>query len=203
MFRPALIISSVALMAALAGCVSLPEGEPPAPRFEIDDITPPPGPQVDFSLSVEDPLASRAIDSMEIAWVADGRRIEYYAGGEWADRAPRLLQRSFQNSGRILAVAGRDDQPSADFFLHTDVRSFSARREDDGLAAVIEIYARLTDLRRRTYAARLFEARAPLRADTAAETARGLNDAAGELFDEIINWALDEGAAEAAGDEDA
>ena len=106
-----------------SGCVSLlPETAPPKPRYHISAIEAPKleGPSVDWSLVVEDPRTTRIYDSVRIAVSTAPGKIEYFAGGEWADRAPRLFQtaivQTFEDSGRILAVGDRAALPSATLF---------------------------------------------------------------------------------------
>ena len=192
----------------LGGCVSLlPEADPPAPRYGVGDVEPGDleaggvgsGAPVVWSLSIEDPLSTRAIDTAKIAFVRNSEQYEYYAGGEWVDRAPRLLHRalvrSFENSGRILAVGGRDTQPMSDFVLQTDIRAFEADETGDARAAVADIYARLTNPRGRVFAARRFRERVPVDRDSAGSAAEALNDAATTLFAQIVDWSIAEGEA--------
>ena len=79
---------------ALAACVNvLPKAPPPSPRFLISAVESAAreGPQIDWTLVIEDPQASRVYDTTKIALAQEQGRIEFYANGEWADRAPRLL----------------------------------------------------------------------------------------------------------------
>ncbi|MEZ5917788.1 MAG: ABC-type transport auxiliary lipoprotein family protein [Parvularculaceae bacterium] len=77
-----------------------------------------------WSLSIEEPMATRAYDTANIALSRGPAQIEYYAGGEWADRAPRLfgaaLVRSFENAGAIRTSARSLRCLLGDFALQTD-----------------------------------------------------------------------------------
>lgn len=187
-----------ALAFCLGACVSvLPEADPAAARYGIEavgsDALSGDGAPAGWSLAIEDPVATRAIDVSKIALVKSGSEYAYYAGGEWSDRAPRLVQlalvRSFQNSGRIVAVGGRTSQPIADFGLQLDVRSFEADATG-ALSAHVAIYARLTDVRGEVYGARLFEARRPVARDNPAAVASALNEVMTELTPQIVDWAI-------------
>ncbi|MEO1015966.1 MAG: ABC-type transport auxiliary lipoprotein family protein [Pseudomonadota bacterium] len=213
MIRLRCALASVAALAASQGCVSvLPDADPAAPRYGVsaipaDAFTSVSEESVDWSLSVGDPLSTRAIDTANIALVSGRAQYEYYPDGEWVDRAPRLvhsaLVRSFENSGRIVAVGGRDSQPISDYLLQIDLRDFEADLRSGDLVARASIYARLTNIRGRIFAAQLFEAERPVRVDEAGAVAEALDAAAGELLPRIVDWALaaGEAAAETEGSE--
>ncbi|MGF1544856.1 MAG: ABC-type transport auxiliary lipoprotein family protein [Parvularculaceae bacterium] len=211
MSRRARLIAAI-LAAPLAGCVSvLPEADPPAPRFALtpvagaaeyaglgDSLA---GGHVGWALVIDDPVASRAIDTTKIALKDEPEQYRYFSGGEWTDRTPRLVElalvRSFENSGRILGVGGRANIAAADLVLQTDVRAFEAQVAGRGRApdAVVEIYARLTDLRGETLAARLFSARVAAGSDEASDVASAINAAAGQTITEIVDWTFESGSA--------
>ncbi len=207
MIRLRNILAGAMALAAVQGCVSvLPDADPAAPRYGVsfapaDAFPPVAGAGVDWSLSVADPLSTRAIDTANIALLADRAQYEYYPDGEWVDRAPRLvhtaLVRSFENSGRIVAVGGRDSQPVSDYVLQIDVRDFEADMRSGDLIARAAIYARLTNVRGRIFAAELFEAQRGVGEDKAGAVAGALDAAAGELMPRIVDWAVTAGEAAA------
>ena len=186
---------------SLSACVSvLPDAPPASPRYGLSYIDPEARLSATgaFTLAVDDPLATRAIDSAKIAYVNDAEQYRYYAGAEWADRAPRLfmaaLVRSFQNVDGLIGVGSRSSQPISDYILQTDLRAFEARQNGDGAMAHVDIYARVTDVRGRAFGARLFSVERPvssrLEGGEGGAAALALNDAAGELLDEIVDWSL-------------
>ena len=126
-----------------------------------------------------------------------GELYEYYADGQWVDRAPRLVHaatvRSFQNSGRILAVGSRTSQPFVNFILQTDIRSFEADATSGALLARAEIFAQLTDRRGRILAAKLFEVKTPLKSDNADQVTSALNRSMGQLLPDLVDWTLEQG----------
>ncbi|MEL6371876.1 MAG: ABC-type transport auxiliary lipoprotein family protein [Pseudomonadota bacterium] len=191
----AVLVSCVAM--SLAACVSvLPEAAPAAPRFGVNDIEPtsPVKAPVTWRLSIDDPLATRAIDSTKIALTKNGHQFQYYSGGEWADRAPRLFQaaliRSFQNTDGIVGVGSRSTQPIADYILQTDLRAFEAKSASGELQAVVEIYARVTNIRGKTFSAKRFRQERSIGSDTAVNVAGALNGASGEIIEEMIDWSI-------------
>jgi cholesterol transport system auxiliary component len=182
-----------------SGCVSLlPETSPPKPRYHISAVSADAlaGASVEWSLVVEDPRTTRVYDTTRIAVSAAPGKIQYFAGGEWADRAPRLFQtalvQSLEDSGRIITVGDRSAIPIADYVLQTDLRSIQLEIRG-GRAASVSIYARLTDGKGKIYAAQLFEMSAPATSDRADDVLAAFNSAFASAIAGIVNWAIEEG----------
>lgn len=197
MMRNMLLAGAAGL--ALAGCVSaLPDAPPPAPRYLIDSVSFPETGEAPaaWSLIVDDPLATRVNDTTKIALVRDPGRVEFYANGEWADRAPRLVQtaliRSFENTGRILAVGDRITQPRGDFVLQTDIRAMYAVYEGRDPAAMFSVYARILNGRGRVVAARLFEQKTPAGKDKVSDVAAAFDEAVGAVLADVVAWTFEE-----------
>ena len=192
------------ILAALAGimisgCVSvLPDAEPASARYFISDIQPPSSGLTEavWSLSIEDPSATRAFDTTKIAVSQAPGKVEYYSGGEWSDRAPRLigaaLIRSFENTGQILAVGSRVTQPRADFVLQADVRDLHVVKTDNGKAVKTAIYVRLTDGRSNVFAAKLFARSADIPVETTNLVAAQIDNNLASIMADIISWTFDE-----------
>src|SRR3990167_3831132 len=113
---------------ALSSCISvLPDAPPASARYLVTDVsvTESRAP-VAWTLGVEEPDATLAFNTAKIALSREPARIEYYAGGEWVDRAPRLLGaalvRSFENTGVVKGVGSRVTLPISTFALQTDIR---------------------------------------------------------------------------------
>jgi cholesterol transport system auxiliary component len=186
------------LVFVASGCVSvLPKASPPPARFEISDVaTADAGAPVVWTLGVEEPLATRAIDTTKIALMRAPGAVEYFAGAEWSDRAPRLfgvaLVRSFENSGRISGVGSRVTLPVSDYVLQTDVRALIADMSGDGVTARTAIYAKLTNGRSKIYAAKLFSAERAIADDEGDDAAAALNQNLSALIAEIRDFAFAE-----------
>ena len=196
------IVSSLTASLALAlsaGCVSvLPEATPASARYTISPVTfnDAAVSSVDWSLAVEDPSATRAYDTVKIAITRAPGQIEYYAGGEWADRSPRLIRtalvRSFENTNRILGVGDTISLPGAQFILQTDIRSLHVNYNKDAPSADVVIFARLTDRRGRILSSRLFEQSQQLQSDTTTQAGRAFDRALGMVIGDIVDWSLEE-----------
>lgn len=195
MMRALFLLASI----ALAGCVNvLPQARPAAPRYLIEPVKQAAtGEAVTWSLAVDDPLATRAYDSPKIAAMREPGRLEFLGNGEWADRAPRLLQtaiiRSFENSGRILGVGDRTTLVSPTYILQTDIRNLEADYLSGAPQARIAVFARLVNGRGKVVAAKLFERRADAEGVTPADLARAFDAAAGRVIGEVLAWTFEEG----------
>lgn len=197
------MIACAAAFVGLSGCVSLlPDTSPPAPRYSLAAAQAPQeaGAPVAWRLIVEDPTAPRALDTTDIALTRAPLRYEYYAHGEWVDRAGRLLgsaiTRTFENDPRILAVSDRSTQAGGDFALSVDMRNFEAVYANGaGVPSVkIAFYAKLVRLRGgRIVAARLFEVDAPAADDSLSAVAAAFAQASRKVLGEAREWTLSEG----------
>jgi len=197
-----------AIAAALlaSSCISvLPKGRAPAARYEIADVKADlaaPAP-VSWTLAVDEPDATLAFNTAKIALSRAPSQIEYYAGGEWVDRAPRLfgaaLIRSFENTGRIVGVGSRQTLPSSTYVLQTDIRKFVIDHNGGALSANVSVFARLVTKRGKIAASRLFRASEEVSSDTANASAEAIGRAAIRVEDEIVHWTFEESSkAEAA-----
>ena len=192
------LVSLIFVAISSSACVSvLPDAAPPAARYLISDVeAASSGAPVEWSLSVEDPNATQALDTTKIAISNAPGRIEYYADGEWSDRAPRLigaaLVRSFENNGRVLAVGNPVSLPSTDYVLQTDVRKLFVRTNENEAVVVSQIFARITNGRSTVYAAKLFTMESPLDQSDASAAAGKLNTDVGRLIGEIVDWTIAE-----------
>lgn len=195
-------IMTIACSFVAAGCVGgLLETSPPKPRYMVGfvDAGAVAGESVDWSLIVENPGASRAYDTTKIAVSRSPGRIEYFGGGEWASRAPVVLQmamiQAFEDSGRILAVGNRADIGLADLALQTDIRRLDLDVAGGGRTARIDIYVRLTNGRSQVFAAKGFSASSSARSDSGDDVAAAFDASMQTVVGDIVNWAFAEGSA--------
>lgn len=194
-------VTAIAAALLLSSCVSvLPEAPPPSARYLISDVaTMDAAPAaVAWTLGVEDPDATLAYNTAKIALSREPARIEYYSGGEWVDRAPRLLGtalvRSFENTGAIKGVGSRITLPSSTFALQTDIRTLGVKQSGGAASADIVIFARLTNGRTVIHASKLFMASTPVSADNAGAAAAALNAGLENVQRDIVAWTFSEAA---------
>ncbi|MFZ5617071.1 MAG: ABC-type transport auxiliary lipoprotein family protein [Pseudomonadota bacterium] len=194
-FRAGLL--AVALV--LSACVSvLPEAPPPSARYQVTDAAFEGGERagVRWTLGVEEPEATLAFNTSKIALSREPARVEYYAGGEWVDRAPRLfgaaLLRSFENTGAIRGVGTRVTLPASAFVLQTDIRKLTITHRNGTRSADVAIFARLTNGRSVVHASKLFIASSPVSADNAGAAAIALNAGLEAIQRELVEWTIAE-----------
>lgn len=186
------------LAAALSACVSvLPDAAPPSARFTVSDITvETAAAPAAWTLGVEEPDATLAYNSAKIAISRAPGRIEYYAGGEWVDRAPRLfgvaLVRSFENTGAIKGVGSRLTLPVSDYVLQADIRRLGVTHGGGEKQAEVAVFARLTNGRSVIHSSKLFASTQPVAADTPAAAAAALDAGLSAVQREIVAWTLEE-----------
>ncbi len=183
---------------ALSGCVSvLPDAAPASARYIVSDVVvESSAAPVPWTLGVEEPDATLAYNTAKIALTRGPGRIEYYSGGEWVDRAPRLfgvaLVRSFENTGAIRGVGSRLTLPVSTFVLQTDVRRLGVVHGGAEKRAEIAIFARLTNGRSAIHASKLFAASEAVASDNAAAAAAALDIGLSAVQREIVAWTLEE-----------
>lgn len=183
----------------LSACVSvLPKAAPASARYQVTDVTIVGAERAPalWTLGVEEPDATLAFNTAKIALSREPARIEYYAGGEWVDRAPRLfgaaLVRSFENTGAIRGVGSRVTLPVSTFVLQTDIRSLMITHRGKEMSADVAIFARLTNGRSIVYASKLFTASEPVAADNAGAAAAALNARLESIQSELVEWSIAE-----------
>ena len=198
-------ILSLAAAISLSACVSvLPDAPPASVRYQVTDVTPDVADRapVAWTLGVEEPDATLAYNTARIALSRAPARIEYYAGGEWVDRAPRLfgaaLVRSFENTGAIRGVGSRVTLPVSTFVLQTDIRKLAISHQEGSKTAEIAVFARLTNGRSAVHASRLFTASQSVGADNAGAAAAALNAGLERIQRELVAWTIQEAGAAAA-----
>jgi cholesterol transport system auxiliary component len=155
------------------------------------------GPKVDFSLAIGTTIDSQHLDSARIALILADGSIDYYANSEWTDHLPVLVQNAlveaFEESGRIDAVASDTAGFHADYFLEAEIRDFQAHYSvPDGIPTVrVRIEAKLAPTRGREIMSGLNSVHEiTASANSVPEVVRAFDTALGQVYSEIVNWAL-------------
>jgi cholesterol transport system auxiliary component len=182
----------------LGGCARLLLGGKAAPPSEYR-LTPAvelPAklPMVDWVLTVAEPTAEGAIESVRIAVLAHGR-IDRLADVVWTDRPTKMLQfaivQTLQGSGRLKAVGtDRDDLPGR-YQLQSTLDAFQLEPEGDGYAAVVMLHARLLRLPGREVAGSQMFTRGVRAAGASNDAAVAAFDAAvSGVLEDLVPWTL-------------
>jgi cholesterol transport system auxiliary component len=189
-----------ALVALVAGCSVLPERVPTrifsptsSPVALPADV-----PQARFSLLVDEPSANDLLDSERINVRPGAGSVQVYEGASWSDPAPKLLQtalvRRFEDSGKILSVSRPGSGVHGGYHLATDIRAFEAVYGGSGPQAVLEVQAKLVDVRDGTVVAtRNFRESEPAASEDVDVVVQAFSRALDRQSAAIVGWTLVEG----------
>lgn len=190
---------------ALTACANLLPGQGPPPRLFVlsPKNTFPAGlPTVDWQLIVEIPSAAASLNTTRISLQRSSREYEYYAGSNWTDPAPTLVQtlivESFENSRRIVAVGRESLGLRADYILKSELREFQAYYLDPAPGAPPEIFVRIVAKlvrmpERSIVGSNSFDARIVATADSLEGVVDAFDGALGKVLKQLVAWTLSGG----------
>ncbi|MEE4210065.1 MAG: ABC-type transport auxiliary lipoprotein family protein [Parvularcula sp.] len=187
----------ILLALTLTGCVSLiqPASTLP-PRYTMNALDRPAaeGADLPVTLAISDARSEAALNTSRIAVKTAPNEIRYVKGGEWSDRAPRifslLVERSFEERGRLLAVSDRVALPVADYIFFADIQDLNVDRSDGSDIAIVSFRARLEDRRGRVLEAKRFRAEVSVTDHSTRAAAMAINEAAATVTAEAADWAI-------------
>ncbi len=192
-----LLLAAVAA-ATLTAC-SLPGGGDPPQLYTLTPKnTFTPGPTVQWQLVVEEPLASRALDTDYIALMPSTTEIKYFDNARWAERAPRMVQtllvESFENTGRIIAVGRQAVGLRADFNVISELREFQAEYKG-GLKAPPTVHVRLNakmivQPQQIIVASKTFDVEQAVATNDMPAIIAAFDDALGKAMKQLVEWSL-------------
>ncbi len=150
---------------------------------------------VPYQLVVEEPLAAGGLNISRIALREGPRRLDYFAGVQWTERAPRMVQtllvESFENSGRIVAVGRQAIGLRSDYNLKSELREFQAEYDPAGGPPRVRVRLNMKLIkqpRRNIIGNQSFEAVIPA-ADTSMSTIiNAFDDALGKVLKQSVQW---------------
>jgi cholesterol transport system auxiliary component len=190
-----------ALLIALTGCLGLGGDKTTAiysPQVKIE--TKADWPTVTWPLMVNKPLASEALDSSGIAVRPTPGELQVYAGAQWADAAPDMLQtalvQGFEDSGKIASVGRQGTGLRGDFVLMLDLRHFESVYADSSRppSAVIEVQAKLlVNPSSQVMATRTFRVSVPARDKDVPQVVDAFQGAMTDLVGQVVGWTLTTG----------
>jgi len=179
---------------------------PPAHQFTLAPVSNFPRglPPVKWSLVVDEPTAANQLDTSRIALMSGQFRVEYYAGVEWTDSAPAMVQllliQSFQNTGRLPVVAPSRQTLATDFLLLSNLRKFQVEKDASGTPqATVVFEATLLRMPRRTpIATTRFEKATPVSSDSTEAVTAAFDASLSDVMRRVVDWTLEQGSATAA-----
>lgn len=194
-------VAALCLLTLLGGCSILPQSAPPRVYLLPSQAAKPSAaPAVSWSLRLNQPQASQALDNTRIAVLPASNQISSYAGSRWSDPAPRLLRNhllnAWQNDGRLPALSSDDDNLPADFSLGSELQAFQTEYQQGAASVVIRLQARLVDSRsQRIVASQGFEVRQPLANTQVPAVVSAFGKASDQLAARLLSWTLTQAAA--------
>jgi len=186
----------------LSGCQVPGSGTPPRRvRLSAADDFPPNLPSVAWTLQVQEPDTTLALNTAKMTFVKVNGDINYLSTGEWSSRAPEmvmeLLVESFKNTGKMLSVGDRRARIRPDFELESNLGAFQIEEtaEDAGVVRVA-LEGRLIEKPRRTVLTTFaydaeFEVQ-PLKLDA---IVAAFDDSLQDVMEQVVEWTLRTGAA--------
>ncbi len=188
--------ATAALVLALAGCTSMLAG-PARQLYQVTAKTTfPPGlPHVPAQLLIDLPVAPAGLDTTLIALSQSPVSIDYFAGAEWTDRVPALVQAemidSFANGGTFAAVDRVASGLRADLILESEIRHFEAQYESSGgpPTVYVAINLRLVRMPERVIIGQsTVVRRRKASANDVPHIVLAFNDALGGVMKDIVAW---------------
>ncbi len=196
--KPAALLAAGMVIGLLTACGIIPT---PSPAPELYTLSPkstfPEGPAVKWQLGIETPTAPAGLRSARIAVTRDPLTLEYYAGAQWVDDAPAMVQRllieSFENSGRIVGVGRLAVALRSDYVLQPELREFQA--EYGGAAAPtvrVRVNAKLIKMpERHIVASRTFERTIESPDNRMPSIVKTFDQALGKVMRDLVVWTLE------------
>lgn len=187
-----LAIAALALLAA--GCAS---PSPPASLYRLSALPPQAGSAEPLRIMVERPEAPASLDTQRMALARCNLDFDYFAGVEWIDAAPSMIQRllieSLDGMDGVIAVDASSMSAAIDRSLKTDLRAFQAEyaAKDQLPAAHVQVNAKIISPKTlEIVASRTFDARIPASANSQRAIVEAFDAALGQVMAQIRSFAL-------------
>ncbi len=156
---------------------------------------------VTWSLRLDKPMASNALNSQNIAVVPQGNLISNYKGARWSDPAPVLLRNrlldAFLQDGRIQGLSTDDSNLQADYELGGELLAFQTHYNGKNPEVLVQYNARLVRTsEQRVIVSRRFETRQPLSNPMVPGVVAGFGQATDALMPQVVQWLMQQGQAQ-------
>ncbi len=192
-----IVLATVAF--GLSGCISV-LGSAPAiiydlsPKSTFDEGLP----LVEAQLVIEEPTASRAIDSNRIAVREGDFKVTYFEEVRWSDRSTLMFQtrliESFENSGKITAVGRKAIGLLGNYDLLTELREFQAQKPSRGKGPIDVLVAvngkLIAQPKARIVASRTFRREVRAESERFDDIIAAYDEALGGVLKDIVSWTL-------------
>lgn len=197
-------LSALTLFASftlISACSILPKPEP----FELyrlpsaqSSVAPAHATPQRWSLRLNKPQASEALNSPNIAVIPQGDVISSYKGARWSDPAPVLMRNrlldGFQRDGRVTLLSTDDSNFQADLELGGSLQAFQTEYQGTNAGVIVRLDALLVrGYDQRILASKRFEVRQPLSDVKVPAVVAGFGQASDQLTTQVVAWAVEQG----------
>ncbi len=197
-------LSALALLASftlISACSILPKPEP----FDLyrlpsaqSSVAPAHATPQRWSLRLNKPQASEALNSPNIAVIPQGDVISSYKGARWSDPAPVLMRNrlldGFQRDGRVTLLSTDDSNFQADLELGGSLQAFQTEYQGTNAGVIVRLDALLVrGYDQRILASKRFEVRQPLSDVKVPAVVAGFGQASDQLTTQVVAWAVEQG----------
>ncbi len=187
------------ILVALSGCggINLVASEETAiydlsPKSTFDEGLP----TVEAQLVVDEPTASRTIDTDRIAIRQDVFQVGYFKGVRWSDRTTLMFQtrliESFENTGKIAAVGRKAIGLMGNYDLLTELREFEARLipGEEPRVLVVANAKLISQPTARIVASETFNRSIPARSEKFEDIIVAYDEALGGVLKRMVSWSI-------------
>ena len=156
---------------------------------------------VTWSLRLDKPMASNALNSQNIAVIPEGNLVSNYKGARWSDPAPALrrhrLLDAFLQDGRVKALSTDDSNLQSDYELGGELLAFQTHYNGKSPEVIVQYNARLVRTSdQRIIGSRRFEVRQPLTNPMVPGVVAGFGQATDTLMPQVVQWVVQQGQAQ-------
>ena len=203
-FRLAGSLLLAASLSLISACSILPKPEV-VDVYRLPDAQTPiaasQGAPVTWSLRLDKPMASNALNSQNIAVIPEGNLVSNYKGARWSDPAPALLRNrlldAFLQDGRIKALSTDDSNLQSDYELGGELLAFQTHYNGKSPEVIVQYNARLVrSSDQRIIGSKRFEVRQPLTSPLVPGVVAGFGQATDTLMPQVVQWVLQQGQAQ-------
>ena len=195
---------TMTLVLGLSACSVLPKAAPMVtyklPDYHIAQAESTPRAVPGPGRCASTPESSRVLDSERLFIAQPDGRLSAWQGVRWADPAPVLLRdrivEAFMRDGRSTSVITDSTPMSADMELRSTLRAFQLEYRGTEAIAAVRLDVQLVDPAKRTaIASRRFEAIQATGSKREADVVSAFGVATDILAGQIVEWAVQVGAA--------
>lgn len=200
-FRLAGSLLLAASLSLISACSILPKPEV-VDVYRLPDAQTPiaasQGAPVTWSLRLDKPMASNALNSQNIAVIPEGNLVSNYKGARWSDPAPALLRNrlldAFLQDGRVKALSTDDSNLQSDYELGGELLAFQTHYNGKSPEVIVQYNARLVrSSDQRIIGSKRFEVRQPLTNPLVPGVVAGFGQATDTLMPQVVQWVLQQG----------